>query len=78
MPGRKPRRQLEDVPEERMDHGLWRRPTCCPKCEATENNLAHEPALTRCFNCGTLWPIRGGNLAAQREYEGAMPRWRTG
>ena len=58
-----------------LAHGLEERPDRCPKCYAEIRPQDHEPAFTRCWGCGALWPIRGGPLEAQRKFETASGLW---
>lgn len=58
-----------------LGHGLADRPEICPKCRAAIRPHDHEPAFTRCWTCGALWPIRGGDVEAQRVFETASGLW---
>ena len=47
--------------------------SACPRVTLTERfcggPLLHEPAMARCLDCGTLWPVRGGVLRDQYDFE---------
>ena len=44
-------------------------PRRTPASALCAGRLVHEPALARCWDCGALWPVRGGVLRDQREFE---------
>lgn len=49
--------------------GQPRRPIECAHCRASGAWLIHEPALTRCRQCGALMPLAGASLISQLTFE---------